>query len=77
MPERSKAQPLYNEPSFFMSCFASTTRECGATEATIETERKKLEDLQALLFQDFRRDLLEMLKRKGDRVSGKQGNLGT
>lgn len=47
----------------------STTRECGATEATIEIERKKLEDLQALLFQDFRRDLLEMLKRKGDKVT--------
>ncbi|XP_055893241.1 bridge-like lipid transfer protein family member 1 isoform X2 [Biomphalaria glabrata] len=51
-------------------------KECGATEATIEIERKKLEDLQALLFQDFRRDLLEMLKRKGDKASLIKGKLG-
>ncbi|XP_035828649.1 transmembrane protein KIAA1109 homolog isoform X2 [Aplysia californica] len=51
-------------------------KECGATEATIDTERKKLEDLQALLFQDFRRDFLEMLKRKGDRASLIKDKLG-
>ncbi|BFZ14882.1 hypothetical protein BsWGS_17921 [Bradybaena similaris] len=51
-------------------------KECGATETTIEIERKKLEDLQALLFQDFRRDLMEMLKRKGDRASLIKDKLG-
>ncbi|KAH9519850.1 hypothetical protein Btru_071066, partial [Bulinus truncatus] len=51
-------------------------KECGATEATIEIERKKLEDLQSLLFQDFRRDFLEMLKRKGDKASLIKGKLG-
>ncbi|XP_059164299.1 bridge-like lipid transfer protein family member 1 [Physella acuta] len=51
-------------------------KECGATEATIEIERKKLEDLQMLLFQDFRRDFLEMLKRKGDKANLIKDKLG-
>ncbi|GFS00725.1 fragile site-associated protein, partial [Elysia marginata] len=51
-------------------------KECGATEGTIEIERKKLEDLQSLLFQDFRRDFMEKLKRQGDRASIIKDKLG-
>ncbi|GFO25616.1 fragile site-associated protein, partial [Plakobranchus ocellatus] len=51
-------------------------KECGATEGTIEIERKKLEDLQALLFQDFRRDFMEKLKRQGDRANIIKDKLG-
>ncbi|XP_041357043.1 transmembrane protein KIAA1109-like isoform X2 [Gigantopelta aegis] len=51
-------------------------QDLGASESTIEVERKKLEELQAILFHDFRRDVLSRLKKQGERASAIRDTLG-
>ena len=46
----------------------SYDRQLGASESTIEAEKRRLEELQNMLFHDFRRDVLNRLKRQSDRV---------
>ncbi|KAL8597089.1 hypothetical protein ACOMHN_008162 [Nucella lapillus] len=51
-------------------------KQLGASESTIEAERRRLEELQNMLFHDFRRDVLNKLKRQSDRASVIRDKLG-
>lgn len=45
-------------------------RQLGASLQTIEVESRKLEELKAIVFQDFRREMLNKLKKQSEsRVS--------
>ncbi|RVE46725.1 hypothetical protein evm_008645 [Chilo suppressalis] len=52
-------------------------RALGASHATIEYEMKRLHDLEALVFKDFRRDMIQKLRRQSVRASSiTKGKLG-
>ncbi|XP_050415172.1 bridge-like lipid transfer protein family member 1 [Patella vulgata] len=51
-------------------------RDLGASQSTIEAERKKLEELQALVFRDFRRDVFNKIKKQSERASAIKDKLG-
>ncbi|XP_076446239.1 bridge-like lipid transfer protein family member 1 isoform X6 [Babylonia areolata] len=51
-------------------------KQLGASESTIEAEKRRLEELQNMLFHDFRRDVLNKLKRQSDRASVIRDKLG-
>ncbi|KAK3100226.1 hypothetical protein FSP39_016558 [Pinctada imbricata] len=52
-------------------------KQLGASQQTIETESKKLEELKGILFQDFRREVLNKLKNKSEsRTSALKDQLG-
>ncbi|KAH9636968.1 hypothetical protein HF086_008229 [Spodoptera exigua] len=52
-------------------------RTLGASHTTIEYEMKRLHDLEALVFKDFRRDMIQKLRRQSVRASSiTKGKLG-
>ncbi|KAI8428346.1 hypothetical protein MSG28_002532 [Choristoneura fumiferana] len=52
-------------------------RTLGASHSTIEYEMKRLHDLEALVFKDFRRDMIQKLRRQSVRASSiTKGKLG-
>ncbi|XP_063358209.1 bridge-like lipid transfer protein family member 1 [Cydia amplana] len=52
-------------------------RTLGASHSTIEYEMKRLHDLEALVFKDFRRDMIQKLRRQSVRASTiTKGKLG-
>ncbi|ESO89448.1 hypothetical protein LOTGIDRAFT_234295 [Lottia gigantea] len=51
-------------------------RELGASQSTIEAEKRKLEELQALVFRDFRRDVFNKIKKQSERASAIKDKLG-
>ncbi|XP_071088521.1 bridge-like lipid transfer protein family member 1 [Haliotis cracherodii] len=51
-------------------------KQLGATLSIIEAERRKLEELQAILFHDFRRDVFNKLKKQSERASAIRDKLG-
>ncbi len=48
----------------------------GASSATIEAEERKLQELQAAVFQDFRQDILNRLKRQSVKATALKDKLG-
>ncbi|KAL5011394.1 hypothetical protein ScPMuIL_009945, partial [Solemya velum] len=44
-------------------------RQLGASQSTIEQENRKLEELQNILFNDFRREVLNRIKRQSERTT--------
>ena len=51
-------------------------KQLGASSATIEAEQRKLKELQAALFNDFRQDIINKLRRQSVRASGLKDKLG-
>ncbi|XP_011301889.1 uncharacterized protein KIAA1109 isoform X7 [Fopius arisanus] len=51
-------------------------RSLGASHGTIEQEMKRLKELEAVVFKDFRRDMIQKLKRQSVKASGIKGKLG-
>ncbi|KAI5636032.1 hypothetical protein NE865_11233 [Phthorimaea operculella] len=52
-------------------------RALGASHATIQHEMKRLHDLEALVFKDFRRDMIQKLRRQSVKASSiTRGKLG-
>lgn len=52
-------------------------RALGASHATIEYEMRRLHDLEALVFKDFRRDMIQKLRRQSVKASSiTKGKLG-
>ncbi|KAJ8666820.1 hypothetical protein QAD02_008482 [Eretmocerus hayati] len=45
-------------------------RSLGASHGTIEQEMKRLQELEALVFKDFRRDMIQKLRRQSTKTSG-------
>ncbi|CAG4943461.1 unnamed protein product [Colias eurytheme] len=55
----------------------SDLRALGASHSTVEYELRRLQDLEALVFKDFRRDMLQKLRRQSVRASSiTKGKLG-
>lgn len=58
--------PFFTIKSFLIIIY----RQLGASLQTIEVESRKLEELKAIVFQDFRREMLNKLKKQSEsRVS--------
>ncbi|KAK0176217.1 hypothetical protein PV328_000373 [Microctonus aethiopoides] len=51
-------------------------RSLGASHGTIEHEMKRLHELEAVVFKDFRRDMIQKLRRQSVKASGIKGKLG-
>ncbi|XP_063974640.1 bridge-like lipid transfer protein family member 1 isoform X5 [Diachasmimorpha longicaudata] len=51
-------------------------RSLGASHGTIEQEMKRLQELEAVVFKDFRRDMIQKLRRQSVKASGIKGKLG-
>ncbi|XP_076277866.1 transmembrane protein KIAA1109 homolog tweek isoform X6 [Lasioglossum baleicum] len=51
-------------------------RSLGASHGTIEQEMKRLHELEAVVFKDFRRDMIQKLRRQSVKASGIKGKLG-
>ncbi|KAL0113128.1 hypothetical protein PUN28_012379 [Cardiocondyla obscurior] len=51
-------------------------RSLGASHGTIEQEMKRLHELEAMVFKDFRRDMIQKLRRQSVKASGIKGKLG-
>ncbi|XP_031778307.1 transmembrane protein KIAA1109 isoform X11 [Nasonia vitripennis] len=51
-------------------------RSLGASHGTIEQEMKRLHELEAVVFKDFRRDMIQKLRRQSVKASGIRGKLG-
>ncbi|XP_051162533.1 transmembrane protein KIAA1109 homolog isoform X5 [Leptopilina boulardi] len=51
-------------------------RSLGASHGTIEQEMKRLHELEAMVFKDFRRDMIQRLRRQSVKASGIKGKLG-
>ncbi|KAH0953833.1 hypothetical protein HN011_011903 [Eciton burchellii] len=51
-------------------------RSLGASHGTIEQEMKRLHELEAMIFKDFRRDMIQKLRRQSVKASGIKGKLG-
>ena len=52
-------------------------KQLGASQSTIETEEKKLLELESAVFHDFRVDILKKLKQKqGERAMALKDKLG-
>ncbi|XP_014476117.1 PREDICTED: uncharacterized protein KIAA1109 isoform X1 [Dinoponera quadriceps] len=51
-------------------------RILGASHGTIEQEMKRLHELEAMVFKDFRRDMIQKLRRQSVKASGIKGKLG-
>ncbi|XP_064637366.1 bridge-like lipid transfer protein family member 1 isoform X3 [Lineus longissimus] len=54
----------------------SDFRQLGASQGTIEIETKKLRDLEAAVFQDFRRDVMKKLQKKREKATALKDKLG-
>jgi len=53
-----------------------TLRCLGASQSTIEHEVKRLRDIEAVAYKDFRRDMIQKLKRQSVKASSIKGKLG-
>ncbi|XP_053399583.1 bridge-like lipid transfer protein family member 1 isoform X2 [Mercenaria mercenaria] len=51
-------------------------RELGASQTTIESETRKLEELKGVIFNDFRREVLGRIKKQSERASVIKDKLG-
>ncbi|XP_034943286.1 transmembrane protein KIAA1109 homolog isoform X1 [Chelonus insularis] len=51
-------------------------RSLGASHGTIEQEMKRLHELEAMVFKDFRRDMIQKLRRQSVKASSIKGKLG-
>ncbi|XP_036364401.1 transmembrane protein KIAA1109 homolog isoform X4 [Octopus sinensis] len=51
-------------------------KQLGASQSVVDIEIRKLEGLQMLLFNDFRRDVLNKLKKQGEKASVLKDTLG-
>lgn len=51
-------------------------RSLGASHHTIEQEMRRLHELEALVFKDFRRDMIQKLRRQSVKASSIKGKLG-
>lgn len=51
-------------------------RSLGASHGTIEQEMRRLHELEALVFKDFRRDMIQKLRRQSVKASSIKGKLG-
>ncbi|KAF4529364.1 hypothetical protein B566_EDAN016813 [Ephemera danica] len=51
-------------------------RTLGASHSTIEQEMRKLQDLEAVAFKDFRRDMIQKLRRQSVKASSIKGKFG-
>ena len=43
-------------------------RDLGASQTTVEAETKKLEELKSIIFHEFRREVLNRLKKQSEKV---------
>lgn len=53
-----------------------TLRSLGASHGTIEHEVKRLKDIEAVAYKDFRRDMIQKLRRQSVKASSIKGKLG-
>lgn len=51
-------------------------RSLGASHNTIEQEMRRLHELEAMVFKDFRRDMIQKLRRQSVKASSIKGKLG-
>ena len=51
-------------------------KQFGASQHTVESEAKKLQELETCLFLDFRQDLMKKLKKQGEKASALKDKLG-
>ncbi len=51
-------------------------KEIGATEATIELERRKLQKLEAALFTEFRKEMVAKLRKQSQKATSLKDRLG-
>ncbi|XP_012263790.2 transmembrane protein KIAA1109 homolog isoform X5 [Athalia rosae] len=51
-------------------------RSLGASHGTIEQEMNRLKELEVMVFKDFRRDMIQKLRRQSVKASGIKGKLG-
>lgn len=51
-------------------------RSLGASHGTIELELKRLHELEAMVYKDFRRDMIQKLRRQSVKASSIKGKLG-
>ncbi|XP_046402633.1 transmembrane protein KIAA1109 isoform X3 [Ischnura elegans] len=51
-------------------------RSLGASHGTIEQEMRRLYELEAMVFKDFRRDMIQKLRRQSVKASSIKGKLG-
>lgn len=51
-------------------------KQLGASHSTIETEERKLHELQSAVFNDFRQDILKRLKRQSVKATAIKDKLG-
>ncbi|KAG8228088.1 hypothetical protein J437_LFUL000087, partial [Ladona fulva] len=51
-------------------------RSLGASHGTIEQEMRRLHELEAMVFKDFRRDMIQKLRRQSVRASSIKGKFG-
>ncbi|XP_034234984.1 transmembrane protein KIAA1109 isoform X3 [Thrips palmi] len=54
----------------------SDLRSLGASHGTIEQEMKRLQELEAMVFKDFRRDMIQKLRRQSVKASSIKGKFG-
>ncbi|GLG98163.1 Uncharacterized protein GBIM_04765, partial [Gryllus bimaculatus] len=51
-------------------------RSLGASHGTIEQEMRRLQELEAMVFKDFRRDMIQKLRRQSVKASSIKGKFG-
>lgn len=51
-------------------------KQLGANQTTVDTEERKLVELQAAVFADFRQEILNKLKKQGEKATALRDNLG-
>ena len=51
-------------------------RQLGASANTVDAEERKLQELESAVFSDFRRDVMQRLKRKSVRATALKDKLG-
>lgn len=56
--------------------FVLYVRSLGASHGTIEDEMKKLHELEELVYKDFRRDMIQKLRRQSVRASSIKRKFG-
>lgn len=55
-------------PGFVVIVFFFVNRELGASQTTIESETRKLDELKGIIFNDFRREVLSRIKKQSEKV---------
>ena len=51
-----------------ISIMTDNFRDLGASQTTVEAETKKLEELKSIIFHEFRREVLNRLKKQSEKV---------